>query len=77
MFQVVAADGDFEVRKYAPSFVAETVVEREWNAAGLAAASRQQGRHDGCVVAFTMPSEYILDRHRSLQPALDSLVPPP
>ena len=98
-FRVGLADGDLEIRQYAPVIVAEIVVEGEWRAAGNAGFRRlanyifgandggrtiamtapvsqsrpgksiamtapvaQERRGANWVVAFTMPSEYSLDR---------------
>lgn len=98
-FRVALAEGDLEIRQYAPVIVAETVVEGDWRAAGNAGFRRLAnyifGGNDGgrtiamtapvsqhsrgrtiamtapvakerrganWVVAFTMPSEYSLDR---------------
>ena len=83
-FRVDVADGDLEIRQYAPVIVAEIVVEGDWRAAGNAGFRRlanyifgandggrtvamtapvaQERRGANWVVAFTMPSEYSLDR---------------
>jgi SOUL heme-binding protein len=98
-FRVALAEGDLEIRQYAPVIVAETVVEGDWRAAGNAGFRRlanyifggndggqkiamtapvsqhsrgqtiamtapvaQERRGANWVVAFTMPSEYSLDR---------------
>jgi hypothetical protein len=98
-FRVTLAEGDLEIRHYAPVVVAETVVEGDWRAAGNAGFRRlanyifggndggrriamtapvsqgrpgqkiamtapvsQERRGEKWVVAFTMPSEYTLDR---------------
>ena len=59
-FQVVQADGDFEIRNYGPIIVAETVVEGEWSGAGNAGfrrlASYIFGANDGGrKIAMTAP----------------------
>ena len=98
-FRAALAEGDLEIRLYAPVIVAETVVEGDWRTAGNAGFRRlanyifggndggrkiamtapvsqgrpgqkiamtapvaQERRGEKWVVAFTMPSEYSLDR---------------
>jgi hypothetical protein len=98
-FRAALAEGDLEIRQYAPVIVAETVVEGDWRTAGNAGFRRlanyifggndggrkiamtapvsqgrpgqriamtapvaQERRGEKWVVAFTMPSEYSLDR---------------
>jgi hypothetical protein len=59
-FRVVVADGNFEIRQYAPVIVAETVVEGDWSVAGNAGfrrlASYIFGANDGGRrIAMTAP----------------------
>lgn len=59
-FRVIVADGDFEIREYAPVIVAETIVEGDWGAAGNAGfrrlASYIFGANDGGRrIAMTAP----------------------
>lgn len=59
-FQVVLAEGDFEIRQYAPVIVAETIVEGDWSVAGNAGfrrlASYIFGANDGGRrIAMTAP----------------------
>ena len=59
-FQVVLADGDFEIRLYAPVIIAETIVEGDWSGAGNAGfrrlASYIFGANDGGrKIAMTAP----------------------
>jgi hypothetical protein len=98
-YSVRAAEGEFEIREYAPVIIAETVVDGDWRAAGNAGFRRladyifggndggrkiamtapvsqvrggqklamtapvaQERRGESWVVAFTMPSDYTLDR---------------
>jgi hypothetical protein len=59
-FRVVEADGDFEIRHYAPVIVAETIVEGDWSGAGNAGFRRLAsfifGANDGGrKIAMTAP----------------------
>ncbi|HTY40284.1 MAG TPA: heme-binding protein [Thermoanaerobaculia bacterium] len=59
-FRVIVADGDFEIREYAPVIVAETIVEGDWGVAGNAGfrrlASYIFGANDGGRrIAMTVP----------------------
>jgi hypothetical protein len=59
-FQVVLADGNFEIRQYAPVIVAETIVEGDWSAAGNAGFRRLASyifgaNNGGRRIAMTAP----------------------